>query len=498
MKRYTLALAKMNTGNWKTATSGRDRKKRSQNKSAPKETAKNAGVQPKYDPTAPNPFDAIASDQHADVSHEKQILARPDPSKESQEYVFASSDGDEIVVRAQVLTPRTAYTPIEAKACKQEVQSKPRWGDQSDDEAPTAVDDDRFEPLLRIFNADLMTACQSFEAQLEYVSGFASAVLKLGMSLIKDRKHAVEKNPPSEKELVNDLHVICTHGRDTVRKVEECTKNITAIVNECESKKNTTLDELKNFLLGMTSEKSNKMAEMPLQKASRADTRCSALGVVSHPEGTKVVKRASDLFPRDRGKYSAIVTRDDPVGSQNVDTVSVPVSLADVGVANLVAPLARRDSCDVFDMQQMSIKYATNLGVFLIKVDGVIYSFCNGVFVSRPSGRVRDASGKTGDNTLYGKRCNPGVARCIGAECTYYHDPLTHTNGHTSRNMGVHYVVSELISGVSTDADIIETARGRNKYIVEDIVQLAGMLLIKAFLVKKARENRLSGSSDTA
>ena len=213
----------MNTDNWKTATSGRDRKKRSQNKSAPDRTAKDVSVQSKYDPTVPNPFDAIASDRQPDVSIEKQILAHPDPNKESQQYVFASSDGNDIVIQAQAQTKvsRIAHVPIKEKTCK------PRWGDQSDDDVLAVVSDDRFEPLLRIFNADLNEACQSFEAELEYVSGFASVILKLGLSLIKDRKSEVEKNSPSEKELVNDLHVICTHGRDIVSKVEECTKSIT-------------------------------------------------------------------------------------------------------------------------------------------------------------------------------------------------------------------------------------------------------------------------------
>jgi hypothetical protein len=55
--------------------------------------------------------------------------------------------------------------------------------------------------------------------------------------------------------------------------------------------------------------------------------------------------------------------------------------------------------------------------------------------------------------------------------------------------MGVHYVVSELISGVSTSKEIGETARGRNQCIVEDLVQLGGMLFIKAFMVQKMRES---------
>jgi hypothetical protein len=171
------------------------------------------------------------------------------------------------------------------------------------------------------------------------------------------------------------------------------------------------------------------------------------------------------------GAYSAAAAGKKITPNQQL-MASVPL-----GPGNLVLPMTR----DRSDIGPMSIKYASDLGVFLINMDGKLYSFCNGVFISR--------SNKTGDNTLYGKRCNPISTKCIGTNCTYYHDPLMHSNGHTMRNMGVHYVISELINGIANDADIAEIARGKNKFIVEDIISLAGMLLIKAFQVKKIRDS---------
>jgi hypothetical protein len=484
----------MNTGNWKTATSGRDRKKRSDKQPVHGKVIPDMGVATRratkdeivslsrshFDPTAPNPFEVIAD---ASIT-QKQTLKRTDPFGETwtqAKDVFTSSTGAVIVL--DVPTSRSSLTkPLDVSETRPHdaslkdalrASTRPQWGDQSEDDMPEVRSvDDRFEPMLRMFTADLNGACGSFEAELEYISGFAAAIINRGMELIKDRKREVEKNSPSEKELVNDLHAICTHGTQFISGVEECTKSVAAIVNECETKKNTTLDELKNFLLGMTNTN-------PLDLTKHASVSSSE----------RVADASNNAPPRVSSQYSAIVARDDaPVRKIDARSVSsLDMASVPLGIANLAVPLARQKS----DVQPMSIKFAANLGVFLINLDGTTYSFCNGVFVSRPNNKTNDPKLKA-DNTLYGKRCNPWIARCVGAECTYYHDPLTHTPGHTSRNMGVHYVVSELISGVSTDADIIETARGRNKYIVEDIVQLAGMLLIKAFLVKKAREDRRS------
>jgi hypothetical protein len=47
------------------------------------------------------------------------------------------------------------------------------------------------------------------------------------------------------------------------------------------------------------------------------------------------------------------------------------------------------------------------------------------------------------------------------------------------------YITEELIKNISDD-DYIANITNKNPFIVEDIVQLAGMLLIKAVAVKKS------------
>jgi hypothetical protein len=110
-------------------------------------------------------------------------------------------------------------------------------------------------------------------------------------------------------------------------------------------------------------------------------------------------------------------------------------------------------------------------------LEGDVYSFGTGKFIYR--------KGRNSESTLYGKRCNPSAMTCNQDSCTYYHDPLKFANGHTSRNMAIHYITEDLVKGVATDQDILSNdALESNPFIVEDLVQLGGMLLLKAMAVK--------------
>lgn len=481
----------MNTGNWKTATSGRDRKKHTNSQDKSKSVRRDASVtlaRSSFDPTASNPFDVISGDCSIDDKKFDASIHQVNGSPLVVTQILKRGDWDAYCESTKDLpilntdTEKVVAKQTEFVTKPQDAPARPQWGDQSDEDEPC------IGIALDVFNEEYGSRCSTLKERLGFINRMTSMLLMRATDAIKDERFRVGDNK-NEKSFVRNLHDICTLGRDLVTSTNTSVNAITCLTDAFEVEKNNALNELKSFLLGMTDLRSDECVIDAPNKIPGSDIKTKPSVVVT--------KRASDLVSQERGKYSTVVARSDPTSSKSTDMISVSLDINDSQrhiAANLTVPLARQKA----DMLPMSIKFASDLGVFLINLDGKTYSFCNGMFVSRPSKTGDSKLRGPGDNTLYGKRCNPGVARCVGAECTYYHDPLSHANGHTSRNMGVHYVVSELISGVSTDTDIIETAQGRNKYIVEDIVQLAGMLLIKAFLVKKAREDRSNRADNDA
>lgn len=377
----------MNNDNWKTATSGRDKKR---------------------------------SGRGSDHSHKI--------SSDELQHVPAVTHSE-----IHSGTPMTKI-PIAMPASS---EMKAQWGD--------APDHPDISNIATLIMSEIGSRCSTFSERISLISLVSSTILELGIKMIQDERNRIDASH-NEKEFVRDLCNICTHGKkliDTTIDVIHIVKNH---MTTYESERNSALDGLKTFLASID------QTMVPVEPMPAVNTGyAGAVGA----RDQMVTKKAS--------------------GQQLM--ASVPL-----GPGQMVLPMTRAIGDQPrhrSDIMPMSIKYASDLGVFLINIDGKLYSFCNGVFVSRQS--------KTGDNTLYGKRCNPVSTHCIGANCTYYHDPLTHATGHTMRNMGVHYVISELINGVANDTEIAETAAGKNKYIVEDLVSLAGMLLIKAFQVKKIR-----------
>lgn len=298
--------------------------------------------------------------------------------------------------------------------------------------------------VVGAFMSEIGARCSNFSERASFIALTASTILDLGIKMIQDERNRIDASH-NEKEFVRDLCSICSHGKKVIDDTMTMIHTIRKHMATYESEKNSALDGLKTFL------------------ASIDQTMVPAESNVAS------------------AKYAGVVGSRDPSANIKKSVNQQLMASVPLGPGQMILPMTR----DRSDIMPMAIKYASDLGVFLINVDGKLYSFCNGVFVSRQS--------KTGDNTLYGKRCNPTSTRCVGTNCTYYHDPLTHTTGHTMRNMGVHYVISELINGVANDTEIAETARGKNKYIVEDIISLAGMLLIKAFQIKKIRDHHSAG-----
>lgn len=298
-----------------------------------------------------------------------------------------------------------------------------RWGDDSGDEA----------------GPDHATSAALFLT----TNGPVKAINEFITAVRTRHKFVTESAASNEKQLVSDLHDLSTQVQKNALEIRGRLNELIKAIDEINAQKGSILDGWRKFVEDVE----------------------GARDPVAEPEAREKQLKSEPTRAPSVGSYASMV--------RPVSTTSHPSSTTQVrfGLASVSAQVA--DSAS--DVPRNSIRFIPSLGVFAINWNDSVYSFGPGVFVTR--------KGRGAEDTLYGKRCN--LTNCMSADkCTYYHDPLRHANGHIVRNMGVHYILEDLIKGVASDADIETLPLNKNQFLVQDLVQLAGILLIKAAAVK--------------
>lgn len=336
------------------------------------------------------------------------------------------------------------------------------WGDIDNDTDPELND-------VMSTVADNINKCKDFQHRMTFLKDVMASIAKNAADTITEEKKAIDNKKMNDRDVVQGLHDLSQFGTSFSQSMSDKLTVIRDAIGEIENQKRNILDGWNKFVRELSQPTdSDKSQDHQRQTASRlAATSQNSMSFISALEG---------------GKHAAIVQR---IGSNTVT--------ASVGISDIKCPVASNPK----DVALMAINYIPSLSTFVINLDGSLYSFGKGKFVSR--------RGKN-ESTLYGKRCNPRIMACKGASCTYYHDPLIFTSdSHAERNMAIPYITDELIKGIATDQDILSnTTYANNPFIVEDIVQLAGMLLLRAIAVKTIINNnpkdihRISGNNRAA
>jgi hypothetical protein len=243
------------------------------------------------------------------------------------------------------------------------------------------------------------------------------------------------------KSTVSKLNTLANVAKQCATSSSECARTIETLASSFAKEKTAMVERLRDFV----------------QQLSGSDSQA--------PEHTAPV-----YAPRKAPSYASTVR-----GLREDNSTSVGrTQMASARLAGLVDVMV--PAGDSNKVPLMAIQYSPEIGVFVINLDGDVYSFGNGTFVSKKN--------RVGESMLYGKRCNPSIAQCNEDTCTYYHDPLHYSRGQTSRNMAVYYIMEELIKGVASDEDVARGEYAKNPFFVEDLVQLGGMLLLKAIAAK--------------
>ncbi len=348
-------------------------------------------------------------------------------------------DSAECVPIAPAVSGRTDARPSSMAGRKRTTKSWAEMSEDPDTSKVSAALDDALEE-----HGD------SFHSAMEYLALVVTSVITAkAKQLIDGRRDQLEAG--DQKTMVSHIHDLTTDCKKYTSGLADSIAAANAVVDELNKKKGDILAEMERFVRQMTGTESlvvqvaaSTAATTAQPTQQRARSWAGAAGAGSTSGGAPVDSSLSTMTTR-------------------------------VGLVDITAPIAASRT----NVPPMSIRFCPNLGVFLINLDGDVYSFGGGKFVSRRGTRVGEPT------TLYGRRCNARGGSCDEATCTYYHDPLKHQTGHVTRNMPMQYIIEELIRWVATDEDIGAVAVNTNQFIVEDLVHLAGMLLLKSVAVKR-------------
>jgi hypothetical protein len=359
--------------------------------------------------------------------------------KSSTHEVHQKNDVDVIVNKNE----ENAFSLLSADNEKPPKPEKPTietksWGD----------DDIDLKPIISILNTNLEN-CEDCQQRTQFLKDVMGLIAERAANIIIDERQSLNNNNMNDKETLKGLHELSQFGSAFSKSMTDTVSVINDAVNSIEKQKKDILDGWNKFVQEMNPQSSPSTKKTDTAKYNNTQLAQSSTSFLNAFEGGKRTPTSS--VPR------AIATK-----------------VITVGLEDIKCPTTTSTK----DIPLMAIQYNTTLNTFLINLDGTVYSFGYGNFISRKT---------KNESTLYGKRCNPRSMTCKDAECTYFHDPLLFpTNSHSERNMAVSYITEDLIKSIGTDQDILaNTLSTTNPFIVEDIVQLAGMLLLKALAVKK-------------
>lgn len=169
------------------------------------------------------------------------------------------------------------------------------------------------------------------------------------------------------------------------------------------------------------------------------------------------------------GTAGGLVVEKQPV--KIVNKIVQPRNLmVDTGIVDINMPVISQ----IQDSIDFTMSYLDYCNVFVIRMGETVFTTGPGNFVN-----LKNSSGKT----KHAKRClNPQP--CRYKNCKYYHDPcIVYDDYNVERKFALSYIL-QMLNAVKNSNDIIENKAIRNPNFVRDLVQLGGIILVKAAQIK--------------
>jgi hypothetical protein len=146
------------------------------------------------------------------------------------------------------------------------------------------------------------------------------------------------------------------------------------------------------------------------------------------------------------------------------------ILMVDTGFVDILAPTVTTDA----EAMHFTITYMEPKNIFVMRMGSSVYTLGPGDFIN-----LKLTQGKT----RHAKRClNPHP--CRFKNCKYYHDPMVVKKDYNPhRNFAISYI-EQMMAEIKDTATILESNVVRNEDFIRDLVQLAGIIMIKAAQIK--------------
>jgi hypothetical protein len=301
-----------------------------------------------------------------------------------------------------------------------------------------------------------MTSHESLEA----LGNVATFIVETMVSILKNATNKISDIKDDQKTVIalNGYLENITDVRSNIGTAIDMYDENVSIMN---SLKKTSIENIKKFLITCGIDEIPEYHEKKVENIDIPDN----VYVDSLPSENILRSYASAIG----ATASDLVVEKQPVTI--VNNIMQPRNLmVDTGIVDVNMPVVS----NIQDTIGFTLSYLDYCKVFVIRMGDSVFTVGPGDFVN-----LKNSNGKT----KHAKRClNPQP--CRYKNCKYYHDPcIMYEDFNVERNFALSYVL-QMLGAVKNNTELLENKSVRDPNFLRDLVQLGGIILIKATQIK--------------
>lgn len=298
------------------------------------------------------------------------------------------------------------------------------------------------------------------QESLDTLGNVATFVVETMVSILKNATNKISYIHDDQKTVIalNGYLENIADARSNIGTAIDMYDENVSIMN---SLKKTSIENIQKFLTmcGINEKKSYRA-----KKREKIDTPNNV-----HVDNLPVENIRLSYASAIGAASSDLVVEKQPVHIVN-NITHLRTLMVDTGIVDVNMPVVSK----IKDTIGFTLSYIDIYKVFVIRMGNSVFTTGPGNFVN-----LKNSNGKT----KHAKRClNPQP--CLYKNCKYYHDPcVVYEDFNAERNFALSYVL-QMLDMVKNNTDLLENKSVRDPNFVRDLVQLGGILLIKAAQIK--------------
>ena len=298
------------------------------------------------------------------------------------------------------------------------------------------------------------------QESLDALGNIATFVVETMVSILKNATNEISDINDDQKTVIA-LNGYLENIADTRSNIGTAIDVYDENVSIMNSLKKTSIENIQKFLTTCG------IDEIPVYRAKKGEKIDTPDNV--HVDSLPVENIRRSYASAIGATSSDLVVEKQPVNI--VNNITQPRTLmVDTGIVDVNMPVVS----NIQDTIGFTLSYLDYCKVFVIRMGNNVFTTGPGNFVN-----LKDSNGKT----KHAKRClNPQP--CRYKNCKYYHDPcVVYEDFNDERNFALSYVL-QMLGAVKNNTDLLENKSVRDPNFVRDLVQLGGIILIKAAQIK--------------